>query len=61
MIDINAGHAHARAEELLRVADLHRRRRLVRRPGPSLVVRVYARLWWASRPRAGAWAPALLR
>ncbi len=26
---------------------------------PSLAVRLYARLWWASRPRAAAWTPGL--
>jgi hypothetical protein len=26
---------------------------------PSVVLRLYARLWWASRPRAAAWTPGL--
>ena len=26
---------------------------------PSIVLRLYARLWWASRPRAAAWTPGL--
>ena len=26
---------------------------------PSPVLRVYARLWWASRPRVAAWTPGL--
>ncbi|TQM15064.1 hypothetical protein [Pseudonocardia kunmingensis] len=38
-------------------------RRLVRacrgRRRPSRVLRLYARLWWASRPRAAAWTPGL--
>jgi hypothetical protein len=31
--------------------------RTCRRPSP--VLRIYARLWWASRPRAAAWTPGL--
>ncbi|WP_232665038.1 hypothetical protein [Pseudonocardia sp. TRM90224] len=27
---------------------------------PSTLVRLYARIWWASRPRAAVWAPSLL-
>jgi hypothetical protein len=46
--------AAAAAHRLLR----QRRAALRRRPSPAL--RLYARLWWASRPRAEAWAPALL-
>ena len=26
---------------------------------PSVILRLYARLWWASRPRAAAWTPGL--
>ncbi len=33
-------------------------RRSRRRPG--LALRLYARLWWASRPRVESWSPALL-
>jgi hypothetical protein len=35
-------------------------RRHVARGRPSPVLRLYARLWWASRPRAAAWIPGLL-
>ncbi len=38
---------------------LARERRDQLRPGPSRAMRLYARLWWASRPRAAAWAPTL--
>jgi hypothetical protein len=51
----------ARHAELVAEADRARlaaRCRGPRRPGP--LVRLYARLWWASRPRASAWAGALL-
>ncbi|HYH31747.1 MAG TPA: hypothetical protein VD903_15315 [Pseudonocardia sp.] len=34
-------------------------RRARRRGGPSWPLRLYARLWWASRPRAAAWTPGL--
>ncbi len=52
----------------LRAAQLHadaaefRLARSCRRPGrrPGLALRLYARLWWASRPRVGSWSPALL-
>ncbi len=37
---------------------LARRSRGPRRPGPLL--RLYARLWWASRPRAERWTGELL-
>lgn len=47
--ELVAAAAHAR---------LVRRCRAPRRPGP--VVRLYARLWWASRPRASVWSGALL-
>jgi hypothetical protein len=51
--------------------DIHGRRqadaehhRLVRacrrgRARPTRLLRLYARLWWASRPRAAAWTPDL--
>ena len=45
--------AHRLARECTRSA------RVVRGARPSLVLRLYARLWWASRPRAAAWAPGL--
>lgn len=54
--------AHFRAAELQTAASLHRMARDARRdPRPARrIARLYARLWWASRPRAAAWAPALL-
>jgi hypothetical protein len=38
-----------------------RRARVCRgaRRRPSVALRLYARLWWASRPRAAAWTPGL--
>jgi hypothetical protein len=42
-------------------ADEHRLRVLAERPArPSLLLRLYARVWWASRPRAERWTPMLL-
>lgn len=54
------GHAAAaafRRLELERAAAEHRLARSCRpaRTGPSLVLRLYTRLWWASRPRVDAW------
>lgn len=46
-----------RRRDLEAEAAAHRRRRTCRRPSP--VLRLYARIWWASRPRAAAWAPGL--
>ncbi|OZM81980.1 hypothetical protein [Pseudonocardia sp. MH-G8] len=41
-------------------AEHHRLVRACRRGRrPSRLVRLYARLWWASRPRAATWAPGL--
>lgn len=52
--------AHLRAAELQAAAAAHRLARTCRRDRrPALPVRLYARLWWASRPRAATWAPAL--
>lgn len=51
--------AHFRADELRSAAGEYRATkpaRLRRRR----IGRLYARLWWASRPRAATWAPALL-
>jgi hypothetical protein len=48
-----------RGAELRAAAAAYRLRRECRRR-PALPVRIYARLWWASRPRAAVWAPALL-
>ncbi|MCX6463280.1 MAG: hypothetical protein NTW05_06775 [Pseudonocardiales bacterium] len=50
-----------RHAELVAAADrarLVRRCRGHRRPGP--VARLYARVWWASRPRASVWSGGLL-
>jgi hypothetical protein len=64
MIDVTAHLAEFHRRELEAVAA---RRRLVRaaqgagrRRGPSPLARLYARIWWASRPRARSWAPTLL-
>lgn len=52
-----------RREELEAAAAAHRLARQLRmsarRPRPSRLMRLYARLWWASRPRAAAWTPGL--
>jgi hypothetical protein len=50
-----------RGAELRADAAAYRLARECRRRGrrPALPVRLYARLWWASRPRAAAWTPAL--
>ena len=60
MIDPYGQLARLHAQELRRVADERRLRRLATHRRPSLLMRVYARLWWASRPRVGSWAPALV-
>lgn len=55
-------YVHLRRTEMEAVAAAHRvlrQRRAALRTRPSRVLRWYARLWWASRPRAAAWAPAL--
>ncbi|HZG90286.1 MAG TPA: hypothetical protein VEZ42_08730 [Pseudonocardia sp.] len=59
MDDRYAHLAHARRVELERAAADARLRRACRSParGASPLLRVYARLWWASRPRVGAWGP----
>jgi hypothetical protein len=44
-----------RSAELQAEAAAHRRARSFRRPSP--LVRLYTRLWWASRPRAVSWGP----
>ncbi|MHA6617243.1 hypothetical protein [Pseudonocardia sp. DLS-67] len=50
----------ARRRELEAAAAAHRlARSCARRSRPSPVLRLYARLWWASRPRAAAWTPGL--
>jgi hypothetical protein len=51
-----------RCQELEAQAAAHRRARQLlaaERRRPSRALRLYARLWWASRPRAAAWAPTL--
>lgn len=52
--------ARLRRRELEAEAAAYRaaRHHVARRPSPAL--RLYARLWWASRPRAAAWTPGLL-
>jgi hypothetical protein len=52
-------YVHLRREELEAAAAAHRLARRSRSARPSLVLRIYARLWWASRPRAAAWTPGL--
>ena len=51
--------AAIRRAELEAAATRHRRERALRRADrrPSPVLRLYARLWWASRPRVAAWGP----
>jgi hypothetical protein len=56
--------ARLRGQEMEAAAAAHRLAREcrgVRRAGPSRALRLYARLWWASRPRAAAWTPGLLK
>lgn len=52
-----------RRKEMEAAAAAHRLRKQCRGPAadarPSPALRLYARLWWASRPRAAAWTPAL--
>ncbi|MGI5125556.1 hypothetical protein ACQEVB_01960 [Pseudonocardia sp. CA-107938] len=61
MIDPYGHLAYLRAEELRRTAEEHRRHVVAERAArPSLLLRLYARAWWASRPRAERWTPALL-
>lgn len=50
-----------RHDELVADATAARLARRCRRPRrPSPVLRLYARLWWASRPRAERWTADLL-
>ncbi|MEJ3657688.1 hypothetical protein WEH80_32465 [Actinomycetes bacterium KLBMP 9759] len=55
-------YVHDRGCELQAAASEHRLAAAVRRSaaGPSVLLRLYARVWWASRPRAAVWAPHLL-
>jgi hypothetical protein len=47
--------AAARRAELERAATRYRQARQFRRGRPSPVLRLYARIWWATRPRVDAW------
>jgi hypothetical protein len=63
-VDPLAHHAHLWRRELEAAAAAHRLARDCTRAAraaarPSLVLRLYSRLWWASRPRAAAWTPGL--
>ena len=58
MMDPHGHLAYLRAADLRRDAEEHRRHALP--PRPSLLLRLYTRAWWASRPRASRWAPLLL-
>ena len=55
-LDGHAEIAATRRREMERAAAHHRLARSAPR-GPSPVLRLYARIWWASRPRVGAWGP----
>jgi hypothetical protein len=52
---------HLRRMEMEASAAAHRlvRQHAALRTRPSRALRLYARLWWASRPRAAGWAPTL--
>lgn len=52
-------HVRMHRHELEAAAAAHRLARDCAHPRPSPVLRLYARLWWASRPRAAAWTPGL--
>lgn len=51
--------AHLHRQELRAAAAEHRAARGCQARPVPVAVRLYARLWWASRPRAATWAPAL--
>ena len=51
--------AHLHRHEMEAQAAAYRAARRAR-ARPSRALRLYARLWWASRPRAAAWTPGLL-
>lgn len=61
--DAHAALAAARQAEFEEAAEHYRRQRVARRAarGPSPLLRAYTRLWWATRPRAGAWGPVPVR
>jgi hypothetical protein len=58
-MDSHAAATALHRQELERAAAEYRQARRCRpeRTGPSPLLRLYARLWWASRPRVGAWGP----
>lgn len=56
-MDPTYGHLHR--EELLAASAEHRLARTCRRR-PSPALRLYMRVWWASRPRVETWPRALL-
>jgi hypothetical protein len=59
-VDPYEHYVRLRRAELEAEATAQRRARACARAArPSLLLRVYARLWWASRPRAAAWTPGL--
>jgi hypothetical protein len=60
-MDVLEYFTHDRSRDLEAAATAHRLRRACRRADarPSPAVRPYARLWWASRPRAAVWATGL--
>jgi hypothetical protein len=58
----HAGRVRLHRRELEAAAAAHRLARECRRARdgrPSPLLRLYARLWWASRPRVTAWTPGL--
>jgi hypothetical protein len=61
--DGHAAFAAARRTELEEAAAHYRRQRAVRAAarGPSPLLRLYSRVWWASRPRVDAWAAVPVR
>lgn len=50
--------AHLHAAECHRAAAEYRLAGAARGPRPRRLLRLYARLWWASRPRPLPWVPA---
>lgn len=58
-MDVSNYLAHFRADELQTAATAYHLAKQSRRPRRR-IARLYARLWWASRPRAATWAPVLL-
>jgi hypothetical protein len=58
-MDSHADAVGLHRRELERAAAEYRRACACRaeHAGPSPLLRLYARVWWASRPRVGAWGP----